>query len=174
VNLTWRDWLQRRVELRALRNGRTGLEYFVTTLLDEPDEEVALLVAMAAAVRLRLREAGHLPDDVLHIDPHREYEQATVQLRIARLVRSHQRRSEYLEAAAAMVWVHTLRALAKPELHELAVGMWQQLERGIPQAAAALGRIETATHQLLPAGTLQACEYIPVDFWQPMYGQTSH
>lgn len=168
MSAAWREWLQRRVEQRTLRVGRDGLEQFVSTLAGQSEQQIAVFVVMAAAVRLRLREAGHLPDDVLHISPEREYEQATVLQRIARLARRHQRRSEYLEAAGAMVWVHTLRALTVPDLQELGYQMWRQLERALPHAADALARIESATHQTLPQGTLQGCEFIPEDFWPPV------
>lgn len=164
MNLTWRDWLQRRVELRAARFGRRGLEQFVDTLQRQRDDEVAVLVVAAAAVRMRLREAGHLPDDVMHLSSDREYERATEQLRVSRLVRRHQRRSEYIDAAGAMVWVHTLRSLAMPELHGLAVQMWEQLARGIPFSGEAFARLESAMHHPLPSGTLQACNFIPEDF----------
>jgi len=163
MNLAWRHWLQQRVELRAVRSGRRGLEQFVASLQHQSDEDVAVIVVAAAAVRMRLREAGHLPDDVMHLAAEREYERATEQQRISRLVRRHQRRSEYIEAAGAMVWVHTLRSLTMPELHDLGMQMWQQLARAIPCSAEALARLESATHRPLPPGTLPACNFIPED-----------
>ncbi|MGH8136767.1 MAG: hypothetical protein ACREVV_01045 [Steroidobacteraceae bacterium] len=158
-----RKWLKRRFELSAIQSGREGLEQFVSTLGGQSESEIATLVAVATIIRIRLRDAGHLPDDVLRVTSTDEYEQAMVQQRIARLVRQSQSRNEYIDAAGAMVWLHTLRSLRSPELRVLGRRMWQQLERGFQHAPEAVARIEALTHEAPPAGTLSACVFLPED-----------
>lgn len=157
------EWLRRRFERDAITSGRVGLERFVASLRAQSENEIAMIVVVAAAIRVRLRDAGHLPDDVLHATSSHEYEQATVQQRVSRLVRKFQTDSEYIDAAGAMVWVHTLRSLTIPELRDLGRQMWQQLERGFPHTPDALARIEAVTRRASPSGTLPACQFIPED-----------
>jgi hypothetical protein len=157
------EWLRRRFEHNAARSGRVGLERFVASLRSQPENEIAMLVVVAAAIRVRLRDAGHLPDDVLQATSMHEYEQATVRQRVSRLVRKYQTHSEYIDAAGAMVWLHTLRSLTTPELRDLGRQMWQELQRGFPHTSDALARIETATRRASPPGTLPACHFIPQD-----------
>lgn len=158
-----RKWLKRRFELAALQTGREGLQQFVATLRGQSQSEIATLVAVAAIFRMRLRESGHLPDDVLRVTAIDEYERVMVQQRISRLVRSCQWRNEYIDAAGAMIWLHTLRSLSIPELRSLGRQMWQQLERGFQDAPEALARIEAVTHHAPPPGTLPACAFVPED-----------
>jgi hypothetical protein len=157
------SWLKDRVALRAVRSGRQELERFVASLRAQSESEIALILAVAAGIRVRLREAGHLPDEVLRVAPAQDYEQATVQRRIARLVQGFQSKSEYIDAAGAMVWLHTLRALTLPELRDPGRQMWEQLARGMQYAPQALAKIEAATHHTSPPGTLLACTFIPED-----------
>jgi hypothetical protein len=156
-------WLKRSLELTAIKSNRKDLERFIASLRSQPENEIAALVAVATSFRLRLREAGHLPDEVLQINSANEYEQTIVRHRVSRMVRTFHTSSEYLDAAGAMVWLHTLRALTIPELRPLGMGMWQQLERGFQQTADALAEIESATHRAAPQGTLLACAFIPED-----------
>jgi hypothetical protein len=157
------EWLRRRFEHNAIRSGRVGLERFVASLRSQPENEIAMVVVVAAAIRVKLRDAGHLPDDALQATSMHEYEQATVQQRVSRLVQKFQTDSEYIDAAGAMVWLHTLRCLTTPELRDLGRQMWQELERGFPHTPEALARIEAVTHRASPPGTLPACHFIPQD-----------
>jgi hypothetical protein len=92
-----------------------------------------------------------------------EYEQAMAQRRISRLVRTFQTENEYIDAAGAMVWLHTLRSLNIPELRFLGRQLWQQLERGFMRTPEALAQIAAASHREPPLGTLAACLFIPGD-----------
>jgi hypothetical protein len=154
-------WLQRRIQLAAIKGGRQDLERFVISLRGQSDEEIGTLVAIAAVIRMRLREAGHLPDEMLQITSVHEHEQAATQLHMSRLVRTFQAERQFSDAAGVMVWLHTLRSLSSPELRLLGRQMWQQLERGFLHALPALAQIEAVTGRDLPLGTLQACRFIP-------------
>lgn len=158
-----RKWLKRRFELTAIKFGRQDLERFIDTLRGQSEAEVATVVAVAAVIRMRLREVGHLPDEVLQVTAMQEYEQAMVQRRISRLVRRFQSDHEYIDAAGAMVWLHTLRSLSRPELRFLGRQMWQQLERGFARTPEALAQIVAVTRREPPLGTLAACLFIPGD-----------
>jgi hypothetical protein len=156
-------WLKRRAELTAVKSSRQDLERFIATLRGQSESEIATLVAVAAVIRMRLREVGHLPDEVLQVTSMHEYEQAMVQRRISRLVRRFQTDHEYIDAAGAIVWLHTLRSLSRPELRCLGRQMWQQLERGFMRTPEALAQMAAVTDREPPLGTLAACLFIPQD-----------
>jgi hypothetical protein len=87
------------------------------------------LLVLAAVVRSGLEESGLLEDEeLLGVTP--DPRQASVQLAISKLVRRYQNAGRLQEAAGAMVWLHSLRALSAPELRHLGRLMWQQLQRG--------------------------------------------
>jgi hypothetical protein len=156
-----RNWLKLKSGAPGVDSARTALERFVASLCVQSDSEIATLVAVAAIIRMRLREAGQLPDDALRIASINEYEQAMVQRHISDMVRSSLSQNEYIEAAGAMVWLHTMRSLSLRELRDLGRKMWQELQRGFLLTPQALAKIEAVTHRAPPAGTLSACVFIP-------------
>ena len=117
-----------------------------------------MLVAIAAALRVTLRDAGELPDELLQVTP--DPRQPGTQLAMANLVRTF---STPAHAVGAIVWLHTLRALSTPELRHLGRQMWQQLQRGQPRASEALRELESVTGAPSPVGSLAACDFIPDD-----------
>jgi hypothetical protein len=64
----------------------------------------------------------------------------------------------FAEATAAMVWVHSLRALSFPEIRYLGREMWQQLERGREHVLPAL-QVAGAS----PEVYLEAMRMVPED-----------
>jgi|SRR5579872_2368577 len=156
----FRRWLTRQLERSALRSGRQNLERFVVSLRNQPTSDIATLLTVAADIRLSLRSAGQLPDEVLNAPAANAYEEEAVRRCLARLVQSLHARHDYIDAAGAMVWLHTLRALNNSELQELGAQMWEQLMRGMPQAVEALARAQTA-NMLAAAGAVDAVRFVP-------------
>jgi hypothetical protein len=83
---------------------------------------------MAAAGRVVGRKTGLLPDELLRItdDPRQDMARGA----LVQLALKAQADKRFVDATAAMVWVHTLRALCFPEIRYLGREMWRQLERG--------------------------------------------
>jgi len=145
-------WLKRKIQRAGIKGAREDLEGFVESLRGQSAEELGMVVALAAWIRINLRSAGKLPDEMLSVttDPC----QAEVQLRISRLVRTFQAEKQFTDATGALVWLHTLRALSAPERRLLGRQMWKQLERGQDHALSAMRQIEVLTGREPPPGTL--------------------
>jgi|HubBroStandDraft_4_1064222.scaffolds.fasta_scaffold158946_3 hypothetical protein len=122
------SWIKRKVQLAGIKGAREDLERFVESLRGQSDKEIGAVVAMAAVVRVALRQSGLLPDELLQVteDP----QQSMAQLAVAKAARRYQGEKRYEEANGAMVWLHSLRALSTPEVRHLGRQMWRQLERG--------------------------------------------
>jgi hypothetical protein len=122
------NWIKRKIQLAGIKGAREDLERFVESLRGQSDKEVGAIVAMAAVVRVALRQSGVLPDELLQVsaDP----EQVMAQIAVAKAVLRYQSEKRYEEATGALVWLHSLRALSTPEIRRLGREMWRQLGRG--------------------------------------------
>jgi hypothetical protein len=59
------SWIKRKAQLAGIKAAREDLERFVESLRGQSDKEVGAVVAMAAVVRVALRQSGLLPDELL-------------------------------------------------------------------------------------------------------------
>src|SRR5690606_22516782 len=113
-------WFKRRIQLAAVRGGTEDLERFVTSLRGQSDDELGALVGLATLLRIQLRNMHIVPEESLDIGtPLSAEEQSEIQLKIGNLVRDFQKSGNPIDAAGAMVWLHTLRAFRFPELRVL-------------------------------------------------------
>jgi hypothetical protein len=159
-----RNWFnsKRNIQFASVRDGTADLERFLVALKGMSDQELGTVVAMAAILRMELRHQGLFPDDALDIASQLpESEQKAVRSAMSGLALDFQKKN-HPSAGAAMVWLHTLRALQFPELRLLGRQMWGQLQRGFPHVFDAFRFFEGTVGQPLPLGTLQASQFIPV------------
>jgi hypothetical protein len=159
-----RNWFRskRSIQLASVRDGTADLERFLVALKGMSDQELGTVVAMAAILRMELRPQGLFPDDALDIaSTLPENDQKAVRSAMSGLALDLQKR-HHPSAGAAMVWLHTLRALQFPELRLLGRQMWVELKRGFPHVFEAFHFIEGTVGQPLPLGCLQASQFIPV------------
>jgi hypothetical protein len=155
------NWLRRKIHRAGIKGDREDLESFIESLRGQTAEELSALVALAAVMRMVMRDCGVLPDHMLQITT--APEQALTQLAVSRLVQRYQAEKRFTEASGAIVWLHTLRALSAPELRLLGRQMWQQLERGQLNAPQAVEDLQAMTGKPAQPGTLAACAFIPDD-----------
>jgi hypothetical protein len=135
---------------------------FLLALRGMSDAEMGSVVAMAAVVRMSLRQEGALPDEALGLGmPLSEAQETVVRRNVVQTALAMQRQ-EHALAAGAMVWVHTLRAYHFPEVRLFGRHMWGELRRGFPHALAALSFMEEVTHQPPPLGAALATQFIPI------------
>ena len=138
------------------------IQQFLLALKGMSDEELGTAVAMAAVVRMSLREQGALPDEALGVGPPlSQAQEVVVRRNIVQTALAMQRRGHAM-TAGAMVWGHTLRAYPFPEVRLFGRQMWGELQRGFPHALAALKFMEEMNHQSPPLGTAQVTQFIPV------------
>ena len=121
-----------------------------------------MVVAMATTIRLQLSQSGSLPEYALAL-PTPDDDASMIQFHLGRLVRQLQKMDKTAEAAGAMVWLHSMRALAFPEIRSLGRQMWKELQRGIPHAPDALDGLGTVIGKALPEGARSSCDFIPID-----------
>jgi hypothetical protein len=159
-----KNWFRskRSIQLADVRDGTADLERFLIALKGMSDQELGTVVAVAAILRMELRHQGLFPDDALDIaSTLPESEQKAVRSGMSGLALDFQRKN-HPSTGAAMLWMHTLRALQFPELRLLGRQMWGELKRGFPHVFEALHFMEGTVGQPLPFGCLQASQFIPV------------
>jgi len=164
ANRMLRNWFksQRSIHLASVRDGTADLERFLVALKGMSDQELGMVVAMAAILRMELRPQGLFPDEALDIaSTLPKSERKAVRSGMSGLALNLQKKNDP-SAGAAMVWLHTLRALQFPELRLLGRQMWGELQRGFPHVFAAFHFMEDTVGQPLPLGALQASQFIPV------------
>jgi hypothetical protein len=156
------NWIKKRVQLASVRSVTHDLERFVLSLRGHSDEENGMVIAIATIIRMNMRAEGRLPDAALGVGmPLPDTEQAMAQLGVSRLVQQFQKLKQPIDAAGAMVWLHTLRAFCYPEVRLLGRQMWGKLQRGFPHALDAFAFIERATGTSPPLGSLLASQFVP-------------
>ena len=123
-------FLERRFRNWGMRLAERDLRDFLGRLRSMDASEIGFVVACATDVRKELQAAGH---DVL--DPincgalHPE-----IFTELGGTIRTFQKRGQLQDAAALMVWAHTLRAgsVGGPRIRALGREMWKELARGFP------------------------------------------
>lgn len=156
------NWFKRKIQISSANAAKEDLERFVASLRGASDEELGMLIATATTIRVRLMQSGSLPVHALAL-PTPGDGTARVQLHLANLVREFQKMGQPSDAAGAMIWLHSMRALAFPEVRHLGRQMWKELQRGFQNAPDALNDIEAITGKELPAESWVACNFIPED-----------
>ena len=156
------NWFRRKIWRASVKSAREDLESFVLSLRGASDQELGMVVAMATTIRLQLSQSGSLPEYALAL-PTPDDDASMIQFHLGRLVRQLQKMDKTAEAVGAMVWLHSMRALAFPEIRSLGRQMWKELQRGIPHAPDALDGLGTVIGKTLPEGARSSCDFIPID-----------
>ncbi len=162
------QWLKTHLGERALEAGRRELGRFVTGLRAMSDEDLGALVAIATVLRVNFESHDVIPEDVFTADEMPSVERlGAYQMRINKLVRQFDRMRQPDDAAGAIVWSYSLRALNVPGLRDLGRDMWGELRRGFPQVEAALDRAEEKRDEPFPARVRQEWRMIPTGLEPP-------
>ena len=170
------NWFKskRSAQLRDVRNAAADLERFLASLKALSDQELGTVVAMAAIIRVELREKNRFPDAALGIGvPLPDVERDDLRRNLSGLVQSFQQR-EHPSTSGAMVWLHSLRAFHFPEVRMLGRQMWAELERGFPHVVDAFRFIEETVKMPLPSGIVQASRFIPVGLERSHEARSEH
>ena len=155
-------WLQNRTEKYASDSATSDLSTFVQSLRGMDSEELGMVVAIAAVIRMNLRQAGRLPDEALDIgSPIEPMKLEMIRVALSRLVREFQKLNQPTDAVGAMVWVHSLRALRYPPVRLLGREMWKELTRGMPHSPAALGLIRQKTGNDSVTSAYPELDFVP-------------
>lgn len=122
----------------AVRRQRAEMSQFADFLSAMDGKEIGMVVACATHVRHQLENEGTMllfPQLEIQKDP-------MVTARLSRMVEIMQKEKRPRDAAAVMVWVHTLRAMSCLELRMLGRKIWKELSRGFPHVEWAADVVE--------------------------------
>jgi len=157
-----KNWLKRKVQIASANAAQEDLERFIASLRGASDEELGILIATATIIRVRLTQSGSLPVYALALPTPGEGT-VRIQLHLANVVREFQKMGQPSDAAGAMIWLHSMRALAFPEVRHLGRQMWKELQRGFQNAPDALNDIAAITGKALPGEAWDSYDFIPQD-----------
>lgn len=117
----------------ALRTQQREMQRFVDQLAAMDGAEIGLLLAVATHMRNNLEDEGKMlmdPIVTIPVDP-------SPILILRGMITEYQKARSMSDAAAAMVWLHTMRVGARHELRGTARAMWRELSRGMPHVSGA-------------------------------------
>lgn len=121
-------WLSRKVDHWASDKQREELASFVSNLKAMDGAEIGYVLAIATHIRHGMEGDGHnVMDPIVYTA-----QNPTFALYLSRMIIGAQGQGRNQEAAALMIWLHTMRAGIRLELRSLARELWSQLERGFP------------------------------------------
>jgi hypothetical protein len=133
---------------------------YVARLKANPDEALGFVTALATDFRRNyLAEKG-----VDLLDPGAAYDNdPALAEKLGAEVRNLQYSGDFerKRAGAIIIWVHTIRAVAEPSLHQLALEMWREFSRGFPYVEMAAETLEEA---LAYAPSIHGAATFPVGF----------
>lgn len=134
-------WLSRVFDRWAGNKQAHEIDNFIKSLRAMDADEVGMVVALATDQRNALESAGHkVSDPVIYND-----QEPMFTFHMTRRVQRLQKENRLQEAAALMVWVHTMRAGSWAELRGLGREMWGQLARGFPYIEDQADALEALT-----------------------------
>src|SRR5688572_7736744 len=121
-------WLQNRINRWSLESQTEEFQRFNLSLKGQSRAELGFLVAMATVVRLDLQSRGVPLDRAIGVGMPLSLEhQASMPVMLNRLIKEFQSSDNMAQAAGAMVWLFTTRALLTPELRFMGRQMWLEL-----------------------------------------------
>lgn len=162
------QWLKSHLGERALEAGRRELQRFVVGLRTLSDEDLGALVAVATVLRINFESHEVIPEGVFAADQMPSVEDlGAYQLRINRLVRQFDKMRQPDDAAGAIIWSYSLRALNVAGLRHLGCEMWRELRRGFPHVEAALDRAEEDRDEPIGARVRAEWSVIPTGLEPP-------
>ncbi len=108
---------------------RKEMDLYLTVLSAMPGSELGMLLASATDLKNEMVRNGVADVSAPYILTEK---MPLITFEFSKRVIRLQKKRRFEDAAALMVWVHTLRAASRPELRGLGRNMWGELERGFP------------------------------------------
>lgn len=153
-------WVRKKIGNWATDSQRDEMQRFVTSLRGQSAEELGMVLLMATIVRQTVGNKT-LPATLLEGLQGGTDEELFAPLQLNRLIRQLQKQGSLPQAAGAMVWLHSVRAIITPELRLLGRQMWAELARGIDQVNVARLDLMLLTRAPISPDVSMAANYIP-------------
>lgn len=132
----------------ALRRQRAEVSAFIANLRAMDGEEIGALVVLATDARHNLEALGHqVSDPIVYFSRNPAFIST-----LNSSIRELQKLGKLQEAAALMVWLHTMRAGARLELRQLGRDLWREMARGFPYVGTSVAEVELLLGRKLQVG----------------------
>lgn len=156
-------WLQKKITNLATDAQRDDLNRFYESLRGMDDESIASLVAWATCVRINMEDNRIIPQGMWsHYDFPFELDTVKIAVTFDHLVQDFQKAGKLHDAAAVMVWWHSMRAITTLELRWLGKQIWKELMRGFKGASGAAWDLKTQGFiKNIPPRALSEFEFVP-------------
>ncbi|MGM9401137.1 hypothetical protein ACS0VU_02125 [Aliiroseovarius sp. KMU-71] len=158
-------WIAHKVRRASVKAYERDIKDFTNSLKGMDGSELGALLVSASYLKSNLEEGGVLPRASLSLSiPRDEAECGKVALHISQLIQEFQKAGHNGDAAAAMVWLHSVRALNAPEIRYLGKSMWRELCRGYAHFEEAFDLFEklfSEQQKVLPKTILFDLGFIP-------------
>lgn len=112
----------------AVKRGKKELQEFIGKLNVLDSDDIGMVVAMATHYKNQLEQDGHnVSDPIVYCSINHFFA-----LDLSRYIKGLQKIGRFQDAAALMVWLHTIRGSGAGclELRGLGREMWKELSRG--------------------------------------------
>jgi hypothetical protein len=159
-------WLKRRIQLASLQAATEDIDRIIASLQGMTASEVGMLVALATFIRVNLKSEGIDLQVLLSGDsPPKSDAEHTAILQLHRLIRTFQSQGQMSDAAALMLWQHSLRiATLYPELRNKGRVLWHEAQRGFSSVEGALDDIGELTGREIPIEAYISYRFVPYAF----------
>ena len=155
-----KSWLKRKFYDIAYESGLKDIERFILTLRAQSDEQMAMTLAIATQIRLYWIQRDIVREDVMEMMTSSQ-EHASAQMLMNRFLRMYQGRKDYDMALGIMVWLHSVRSQAYPELRIKGQEMWRELSRGMDGVDEAAQGLNIILDYDMPDNLGMYATYIP-------------
>jgi hypothetical protein len=162
------DWLLNKAVKRSSENKVKELQNYLNILRDTPDFDRGFIVVLATVTRLQMQENDILPSNLFEgpagVKNNNSYERANVALKLSQIVEHLQRENRIQDAAAVMIWAHSVRGLVTPEMVPLVKEMWAELSKGFVYIDDGIATFEALKGDSLTIADSNQFNFVPPQF----------
>ncbi|NOE35597.1 hypothetical protein GS627_17795 [Ruegeria sp. HKCCD7318] len=159
-------WLKKRVLNASADAMKNDIERFTAGLEGADAEEISTMLVIENILRLRMLDSGVIPAAALDLSIPRDedvmYQCDMCSLKLVNGVKKFQKIGQPSDAAGAMIWLHSVRALNVPEIRVCGRKMWGQLVRGFPYVDNTLGTMRAVMGTRLHENIDEELRFIPI------------
>jgi hypothetical protein len=162
------DWLLNKAVKRSAENKVKELQSYLNILKDIPSSDRGFIVVLATVTRLQMQENGMLPNNLFDgpagVKNENSYERANVALKLSQMVEYLQGENRVQDAAAVMIWTHSVRGLVTPEMVPLVKKMWVELSKGFVYVNDGITQFEELKGESLSVTDSSHFNFVPPQF----------
>ena len=162
------DWLLNKAVKHSAENKVKELQSYLKILKDIPNFDRGFIVVLATVIRLQMQEEGMMPcnlfDGPAGVKNDNSYERANVALKLSQTVEYLQGENRAQDAAATMIWAHSVRGLVTPEMVPLVKEMWSELSKGFVYTNDGIATFEELKGDSLSIADDNEFNFVPPQF----------